>query len=349
MFGFDVKIAKIVWTGLLVLLALYVVYSIRQTLLIVTFAIFFSYLIYPLVGYAERLSPRAVPRTALIGLIFGLVFVVLAIAVSVLGSRLADEAAKLSEQLPNLLSVKNISERIPLPHVLEPLREKLVSFLNDQLQNNAGQAVPFAEKMGLHVIHAASNLIYLVLIPVLSFLLIKEAPAMKEKLLISLGGSNTSLWARIIYNLDILMAGYVRALLILSIATFLVYSIVFSLMGLSYALLLGALAGLLEVIPFIGPLIGVAVIMLVSLFTGYEHVFWLSAFIVAYRLFQDYVLNPYLMNAGVEVPPLLVILGLLAGEQLGGVAGIFLAVPVVAGLRIILGEVSSPSAPAVRD
>ena len=173
MFGFDVKIAKIVWTGLLVLLALYVVYSIRQTLLIVTFAIFFSYLIYPLVGYAEQFSPRAVPRTALIGLIFGLVFVVLAIAVSVLGSRLADEAAKLSEQLPNLLSAKNISERIPLPHVLEPLREKLVAFLNDQLQNNAGQAVPFAQKMGLHVIHAASNLIYLVLIPVLSFLLIK--------------------------------------------------------------------------------------------------------------------------------------------------------------------------------
>ena len=108
-----------------------------------------------------------------------------------LGSRLADEAAKLSEQLPNLLSIKNISERIPLPHVLEPLREKLVAFLNDQLQSNAGQALPFVQKMGLHVIYAASNLIYLVLIPVLSFLLIKEAPAMKEKLLISLGGSNT--------------------------------------------------------------------------------------------------------------------------------------------------------------
>jgi len=66
-----------------------------------------------------------------------------------------------------------------------------VAFLNDQLQSNAGQAVPFVQKMGLHVTYAASNLIYLVLIPVLSFLPIKEAPAMKEKLLIFLGGSNT--------------------------------------------------------------------------------------------------------------------------------------------------------------
>ena len=52
--------------------------------------------------------------------------------------------------------------------------------------------------------------------------------------------------------------------------------------------------------------------------------------------FQDYVLNPYLMSEGVEVSPLLVIVGLLAGEQLGGVTGIFLSVPVLAALKIIL-------------
>ncbi|WP_278501429.1 AI-2E family transporter, partial [Paraburkholderia fungorum] len=56
------------------------------------------------------------------------------------------------------------------------------------------------------------------------------------------------------------------------------------------------------------------------------------------RLFQDYVLNPYLMSEGVEVSPFLVIVGLLAGDQLGGVAGIFLAVPVIAMLKIVIGR-----------
>lgn len=73
-------------------------------------------------------------------------------------------------------------------------------------------------------------------------------------------------------------------------------------------------------------------------FSGYPHLLWLIGFIVAYRLFQDYALNPYLMSEGVKVSPLLVIVGLLAGEQLGGVAGIFLSVPVIAALKIVLSR-----------
>jgi predicted PurR-regulated permease PerM len=57
-----------------------------------------------------------------------------------------------------------------------------------------------------------------------------------------------------------------------------------------------------------------------------------------YRLFQDYALGPYLMGKGVEISSLMVILGLLAGEELGGVAGIFLAVPVLAAAKIILAR-----------
>ncbi len=335
MLGFDIRTAKVVWTVFLVSFLLFFVYSIRQTLLVVTFAIFFSYMVYPLIALAERHLPPPMPRMVPIGAVFTLVFVIIVVASSVLGSQLADEASKLSQQLPSWLSAKNISDRIPLPGFLEPLRVRLVAFLSEQMQSHAGQAVPFAQELGLGALHAASNLIYLVLVPVLSFLLIKEAPALKREMFAWLGRSNSLLWGGVIKDLDVLMAGYVRALLILSIATWAVYSTVFSFMGIAYALLLGVMAGLLEVIPFVGPLMAALVILAVCVFSGYAHLAWLLIFIVSYRLFQDYVLNPYLMSAGIEVPPLLVILGLLAGEQVAGVAGIFLAVPVLAALRII--------------
>ena len=57
--------------------------------------------------------------------------------------------------------------------------------------------------------------------------------------------------------------------------------------------------------------------------SGYGHLLVLAGFIGLYRLFQDYVLNPTLMSGGVALPPLLVLFGLLAGEELAGVAGIF--------------------------
>lgn len=336
MLGVDLRTAKIVWTVFLVALTLFFAYSVRQALLVVTFAIFFSYLVYPAIAWAQKHAPPSVPRTALIGTVFLLVFIVIALVATVLGSQIADEASKLSAQLPRLLDIKNISDRIPLPGFLEPLRARVVALIGEQLQSNAGQAVPFVQKLGLSALHAASNLIYFVLIPVLSFLLIRQAPALRREVLGWARRSDKPVWSAIINSLDLLLAGYVRALLILSIATFTIYSTVFSLMGIPYALLLGVLAGVFEAIPFVGPLTAAAVVLVVSAFSGYVHIFWLLGFIVAYRCFQDYVLNPYLMSAGIEVSPLLVIVALLMGEQVGGVAGIFLAVPVAAALKIIL-------------
>ena len=59
-------------------------------------------------------------------------------------------------------------------------------------------------------------------------------------------------------------------------------------------------------------------------------------FLIVYRLFQDYVLSPYLLSAGVALHPLLVLFGVLAGEQVAGVPGMFFSVPVIAALRIII-------------
>lgn len=346
MFGLDMRVAKIVWTTALVCVLIYFIYAIGHTLLVLTFAVFFSYLVYPLIAFVERRTGARVSRTVSISGVFALVFLLLMVAGSLLGSQLTDEASKLGEQLPTLFADKNIAERIPLPGFLQPMREKLVAVVAEQLHGSAGQAIPFAQKVASHLLHALSSLIYLVLVPVLSFLLIKEAPAIEAKMLTWIPRGQRSAWARILAGLDTLMAGYVRALLILSLATAVVYSTAFSLLGLSYALLLGVVAGLLEVIPFVGPLMAAVGVLLISAFLGYPHLLWLLGFIVCYRVFQDYVLNPYLMSAGIEVSPLLVIVGLLAGDQIAGVPGIFLAVPVIAAGKVVLSEFAAGKARA---
>jgi predicted PurR-regulated permease PerM len=151
------------------------------------------------------------------------------------------------------------------------------------------------------------------------------------------------LWTAIVDDLDLLLSRYVRALLFLSIATLIFYGIAFSLMRVPYALLLAAIAAVLEFIPFAGPLAAVAIALAVAAFSGYAHLLGLLGFIVVYRLFQDYVLSPYLMSEGVSVSPFLVIIGLLAGDQLGGVAGIFISVPFMAAFKIILTRARAAS------
>lgn len=341
MFGFDVRIARVVWTGLLVAFILFVAYSVRSTLLVVVFAIFFSYLLYPLVGLIERFKPVRVPRTLSIAIVFIFAILVFGAAGALFGATITDEAMRLSQQLPTLLDPANISARVPLPDFLESQRARILAFVTEQVQNGTGQALPMAQRLGLEVMHVATNLIYLILIPVLSFLLIKEAPLLRAEFLSSLSTVSAPLWRGILDDLDVLLSKYVRALLLLSMATFVVYSLVFSALGVPYSLLLAGVAGLLEVIPFVGPLSAVVIILGVSAFSGFPHLIWLLIFIIAYRMFQDYVLSPMLMSEGVEVSPLLVIVGLLAGDELAGVVGIFLSVPVLAAIKILFVRVRS--------
>ncbi|SMG61438.1 AI-2E family transporter [Paraburkholderia susongensis] len=337
MLGFDVGTARKVWTAFLIALLFCIIYIASTTVLVIVFAVFFSYLIYPMVTLVERFRPRRLPRVASIALVFVVVVALIAVVGSLFGVQLQDQATRLLTQLPALMRT-DVPNRLPLPHFLEPLRERIVDFLRSQIETGSDNAVPMARSLGLGVVHAASNLIYLVLIPILSFLLIKDGSQMRDAFLALLSTRHRRLWSEIVGDLNVLLSKYVRALLFLSLATLICYGVAFSLLGLPYAFLLAVSAGLLEFVPFAGPLAAVAITLVVAVFSGYPHLLWLVIFIGLYRLFQDYVLNPYLMSEGVEVSPFLVIVGLLAGDQLGGVAGIFLAVPVIAMLKIVIGK-----------
>jgi predicted PurR-regulated permease PerM len=333
MLGFDIRTAKAAWTIFLVAGGLFLLYTVRETLLIVTYAIFLAYLIHPLVHLGEQHT--AMPRSIVIALVFLLLAGAVLLFGFLLGGRIVEESIRLGQELPRLLTINNISDRIPLPSFLEPQRQKMVMFVTEQLQAGAGQATPFAKQIGVGVLHAASNLLYVVLVPIISFMLIIEAPAMRTNFLMMMERSQSKLWGKITADLNTLLAGYVRALLLLSLATFISYTTVLGLMGASYAALLGSIAAVLEFIPFLGPLAAIVIILVVLGFSGFGHLLWVVLFVAVYRGFQDYVLGPRIMSKGVEVPPLLVLIGLLAGDQIGGVPGIFLSVPVIAATRII--------------
>lgn len=348
MLGLDLRTARVVWTAFIIGLIIFLTYVARYTVLVVIFSILFSYLLYPLIVLTERLLPKRVPQTVAIAIGFSLVIAVLAIAFSVLGPRVVDEATRLGQKIPELVKDPQAAKRFPLPQVLEPMRARIIGFTQDQLQEGTGKALPIARRIGTSMLHAASNLIYVVLIPVLSFLLIKEGPRIRAGALARMSTRQRALWSAITNDLSFSLSRYVRALLFLSLSTLIAYGTAFTVMGVPYALLLAALAAVLEFIPFVGPLSALVLTVLIAGFAGFGNVLLLLGLIVFYRAFQDYVLSPYLMSEGVEVSPLLVIIGLLVGDEIGGVAGIFLSVPVIAALKIILVRASAAHQRPVR-
>ena len=91
----------------------------------------------------------------------------------------------------------------------------------------------------------------------------------------------------------------------------------------------------MEFIPVVGPLAAGVVILAVALLMSYPHWLVLFAFLIAWRLIQDYVISPRIMGKSMELHPLAAIFGVLAGAEIAGVLGVYLSIPVMASLRIV--------------
>jgi predicted PurR-regulated permease PerM len=340
MIGLDPKAARAVWSVLLIALLLYLTYRVKSVLIIFALAIFFSYMLYPLVRFLDRRSPSTRSRVFSIAVVYLLVIVLLVGAGTLIGTQMVEQASGLAQQLPGMLKSNQWLDKIPLPRWLAPYRARIVEVIQAQLQGGAHGAIPWAERVGTELLHLATNMVYLVLILILSFMFIKDAPTIRKNVDMLLARSpNLPILDGILDDLNFMLEHYIRALLILAILSFTAYSIFFSVTGVPYGVLLAGIDAVLEVIPLIGPIAGGVITLLVAGASGYTHLWWIAVFILAYRTFQDYVLNPYLLGEGVEVHPLLVIFGLLAGEELGGVAGMFFAIPILAATKIVLKRV----------
>jgi predicted PurR-regulated permease PerM len=332
--GIDPRALRVVWTVFLFVLAAGVAYLIRRTLVVFVLALFLAQLLSPVVDLVERFAQRRASRTAaLVTVYLALLGAAAAILAPVTG-RIVEEASALAGRLPQVIQSDPLAN-LPLPSWLETYRPRITETLRQQMADLDTRVLPVLTDAGRRLLSGLGNLLSAILIPILSFFLLKDGHAIHDALLENFSGRARRTAAAILDDLHTLLAQYTRALLLLAVATFVSHFAFLSLAGVPYAILLAGIAGVLEFIPVVGPLAAAMVMLLVAAFAGYPHLLWIVIFLVVYRMFQDYVLSPHLMSAGVAVHPLVVLFGVLAGEQAAGIPGMFFAVPLLAALRIV--------------
>jgi predicted PurR-regulated permease PerM len=334
--GIDLKAARTTWTVFLVALLLATAFAVRETLAVFVISLLFAYLLAPLVGFVERVTPHQVsPRIALAIVYLALVGGIVALVLT-LGSRLADEASNLATQLPALVRNPTWMQQIPLPSWLEPARANLIQRLQNQLSSGGQQILPYLEGLGGQLVSGARYALYLVLIPILAFFFLKDGSAIRDEFVGALVEERRRpVVDNILEDINLLLGEYIRALVLLSTASFTAHGVFLSFSGARYAILLSGVAALGEFVPVVGPAAAGLIIILVTSVSGYSHVFLYVLFWIIFRMVQDYVLSPYLMGKGVQLNPMLVLFGVLAGDQIAGVLGMFLSVPILAILRVL--------------
>jgi predicted PurR-regulated permease PerM len=115
---------------------------------------------------------------------------------------------------------------------------------------------------------------------------------------------------------------------------------VFWILGIKYVILLGLLVGILNVIPYIGIFTALIISVLITFATSDgKHALFITIAVVVIHLFESNYLMPKIVGSQVKINPLIVILGVIVGEMMFGISGMFLSIPYLAIAKVIFDRV----------
>lgn len=174
------------------------------------------------------------------------------------------------------------------------------------------------------------------LAPVLGFYFLKERRQIGEWLLLLVPVHKRSMSVRLFREVRRETMGFLRGQLMVSLAVGAMTAIGLLLCGIPAWLLLGVVMGIMELIPYVGPFVGGAVVILFSLQAGSGRMLWALAVVLVVQQLEGSWLSPQMMSDATKMHPIAVLLCVMAGGAVGGVAGILLAVPVFLCLRAAL-------------
>lgn len=312
------------------------VYGAREILIAFVFAVFFAYLLEPAVAWLQNRRLARHSRGIAILEVYVVLLLGLSLAGLFAGPKLAVEGRKLTQAVPGYIDKLGSGELVAQigskRHWSAETQARVQQFLTSHRHTILEWVNGFAQRLtGL-----AGQVLWLLLIPIFAIFFLKDGRQMSETLIDAIDRRWQRQFVRgVVNDLDEMLAGYIRAQLLLAALSIVVYTGVLSLMRVPYAVALGVSAGVMEFVPVLGPLVAAIAILGVAFLANYHHILIVALFLGAWRVAQDYYNSPRVMGGSLELHPLAAIFAVLAGGEIGGVIGVYLSIPLMATLRIL--------------
>jgi predicted PurR-regulated permease PerM len=321
--------------------------ELRELVVLLVVGYFVAYAIDPLLRYFER---RGLSRPWGFALVCAALLTVSVICGVTAVPALIDEFSKLSENLNGYLQASREKigpavDRIKdlLPEAIrarvdaEDLRGSVLALLSgvsgDTLKN-IGRTVLSTLLQGYS---QALTVLNILLLPFIVFYIAVDLPRIHGFVRNLFPVTKRTKVAEIFGEIDGYVSSFVRSQVIICSVLFVLYAVGLGLVGVDLWLLLAAVAGFGNMVPYLGTALGIflSVIMALVTFGDLAHVGLVLAVFGVVQFLEGMVITPRIMGGSIGLSPLIIILSLFAGGQLFGLLGIFLAIPAAAALRVL--------------
>jgi predicted PurR-regulated permease PerM len=325
---------------LLAYATVWVVIRVRVLIAPIVLATVLIYLLNPLV---KRFRAVGIPRV--VGAVLS--FLVLVGVVVLLGflivPSISDQASDLASSFPEIYEksatqIEGIADDLGFGAVELWSYEELEEFVNDPERHD--QIVgAVLDRLGEVTSGIVEAILVFFIAPAVAFYILLDLPRLGRELTELLPPRHKDEVVYVARELGSAVGGFLRGQMLVAVIVGIMTSAGFALIGLDFALIIGLIAGFLNIIPFVGPWVGGALGVMIGLVTGSVTTAG-SAALVALGVQQvdNHFISPTVLRATVRLHPAVVILVLVLGGALGGLWGVVLAVPVTASVKIVAGH-----------
>ncbi len=312
-----------------------IISSVASLFFLIILSVFFAYLIDPLVKlirkpFKTRSIDKWMPRSLAIVVAYLFVFAILGIVIANIAPRVVEQAKEFGKNVPGYAEslrtrANELNQRFQGLSIPEEVQSDITKKVGD-----VGGSITAA--VGGFVLISVTYLPWLLLVPILAFFFLKDVNQFRLTILRMFPAGRWRYRAELVMaDVNTTLAAYTRAQLISCVIIGLICTAGFYLLGLKYALLLGILAGIFEFVPLLGPVtIGLIVTATAAASDDPWKALYVAIFLIVLRIIHDYVTYPRIVRGGIHLHPLAIILSVLAGEQVAGIPGVFLSIPIVA-------------------
>jgi predicted PurR-regulated permease PerM len=318
---------KVILRVVAVLLALAFLWVVRDIVVVILLSLVIASAMEPMVDYLSR---HKIPRSVSV---LGAYFIVIAIVVgiiSLMAPLVSEQFHVLSANLPQY--TLEIEARYPNLAAFFGGAD-LSSVIHTLFSGGGGADALFSRTVGFF-----NGLFAVISVLVLSFYLVAADRGMKHFIHDLVPSSYQKVVMSLIEKIQHKMGLWVVGQLILSVFIFTLTYIGLSILGIKYALFLALIAGLLEIVPYVGPFLSAIPAVFFALIQSPALVVGVIIMYVIIQKTEGYILVPKVMEKTVGTSPLVVLLALLVGFKLAGVLGLLLAVPLAGAITVVIHE-----------
>jgi predicted PurR-regulated permease PerM len=332
----DAGFTRRIVVTVLILSFFFFVYYIRHVFIFITFSALLAYLVTKPVDYfQERLK---MPRTAAVLVALFLLFVFIVGLGFIVIPPIVDEFNMLIMNLPDVLG--KIESYIDLKLAVLGTGNTVQSWLDQTfitLKTNIPGITQSVFTKGFDVVSSLTSAIFgSIIVPVMSYYFLKDSTKFRKSFEIIIPARNRPMFSNAIERINNSLGAYIRGQITLCLIIGSLATIGLLIFGVKYAFVLGLFYGITGIVPMAGPIIGCIPAILIALATSPVLALKVLILFVIIRLSEDYFIVPRVMGSSMNMHPVTVIIAMMIGARVMGVAGMFLSIPVTAVAKIIV-------------